>query len=281
MKKFSDFNNNLTDQFYRLNIGRKMKLIGSSNQRAILYNSDYDLESHFEVKGEAVLQKIYEHFKQVFKEAKKDPNIFLTDFKCGEKKGMPIRWTYSDMMKGKKAGLSFIDCLKQKSTIKLDEIYLLNGSFVEISDNYYFTGAIQNVIPQTRKEIEKSLKEDYLQLVKNKNYYKALKRAYSIKKVPKILDYFNSVIGLMNKSRADLDVLLLLNEQKFRTPKLTDINNDLQIIKQDLSYSPLDLSDLLDQATKRKNRRVKFQLIQQVRDKVFDYINKDAKMKYF
>ena len=277
MKKVSDLNQNLTKEFYKLNIGREINLIGSSNKREILYNSDYDLESHFNAKKENVLPKIYQHFKKVFQQAKKDPNVFIVDFKCGEIDGEPIRWTYKDMMKGTKNGYTFAECLMMKSTIKLDEIYLLNGSFVDITDNYYFTlGNHQNSPKPTKKEMIEGIKADAKELVKEGNYYKALKRKFLLKPSQKLIDYFNSEVGILNKARADLDILLILNEQTFRKPKMTDLNGDLQIIKQDLSYTNANLSEALDKAT-ATNTKKKFVLIQQIRDKLFEMVNQDAK----
>jgi len=280
MKKVSDLNNQLTKEFYKLNIGREINLIGSSNKREILYNSDYDLESHFTAKNkEEMLQQIYQHFKKVFIQAKKDPNVFIVDFKCGEIDGEPIRWSYADMMKGTKSGVHFTECLMMKSTIKLDEIYLLNGSFVDITDNYYFNiGGHQNSPKPTKKEMIEGIKEDAKELLKEGNYYKALKRLYLIKPSQKLIDYFNSEVGIINKARADLDILLILNEQTFRKPKMTDLNGDLQIIKQDLSYTQVDLSKELDKATATHTK--KFELIQSIRDKLFEIVNQDAK-KYF
>jgi len=279
MKRLSDLNNNLTKEFYKLNIGRKIKLIGSSNKKNILYNSDYDLESHFGTKDkDELLIKICNHFRNIFVDAMNDPNIYITDFKCGEVNGEPIRWTYKDIKKGNKNGYHFIDCLKMKSTIKIDEVYFLNGSFIEITDNYYFTiGDHQNYPTQTRKEIIQSIKKDYLELVKDGNYYKALKRLYSIKPTKKLTDYFNSEIGILNKARSDLDTLLLLQEQKFRKPNINDINSDLQTIKQDLSYTNTNFSNDLDRATINKN---KFSIIKKIREKLFKMINEDAK-KFF
>jgi len=280
MKKVSDLNNQLTKEFYKLNIGREINLIGSSNKREILYNSDYDLESHFNAKKKNVLPKIYQHFKKVFIQAKKDPHVFIVDFKCGEIDGEPIRWTYKDMMKGIKSGFHFTDCLMMKSTIKLDEIYLLNGSFVDITDNYYFTlGNHQNSPKPSKKEMDDGIKADYKELVKEGNYYKALKREFLLKPTQKLIDYFNSEIGILNKARADLDILLILNEQTFRKPKMSDLNGDLQIIKQDLSYTHVNLSKQLDDATK-DNTKNKFKRIQTIRDKLFKLVNMDAK-KYF
>jgi hypothetical protein len=282
MKKISDLNNNLTKEFYKLNIGREVKLIGSSNNRKILYNSDYDLESHFDIKNKNdALIKIYNHFKNIFIEAKKDPNVFIVDFKCGEVDGEPIRWTYKDIMNGYKSGYHFIDCLMMKSTIKLDEIYLLNGSFVDITDNYYFNIAgHQNSEKPSRKEMIKGIKDDYNELISEGNYYKALKRAYLIKPTEKLTNYFNSEIGIKNKARADLDVLLVLSEQTFRKPKFIDINNDLQIIKNDLSYTNVNFSDEIDKATKINNN-TKFKMIQKIRDALFNIINQQTKKEMF
>jgi hypothetical protein len=282
MKKVSDLNNQLTKEFYKLNIGREINLIGSSNKREILYNSDYDLESHFKAKKKNVLSKIYQHFKKVFIQAKKDPNVFIVDFKCGEMPdGEPIRWTYKDMMKGSKNGYTFSECLMMRSTIKLDEIYLLNGSFVDITDNYYFNiNGHENSPKPSKKEMIAGIKADAKELVKEGNYYKALKRLYLLKPTDKLITYFNSEIGILNKSRADLDILLILNEQTFRKPKISDLNGDLQIIKQDLSYTQVDLSEALDKATATDTKK-KFVLIQQIRDKLFEIVNKDAKAKFF
>jgi hypothetical protein len=279
MKKVSDLNNQLTKEFYKLNIGREINLIGSSNKREILYNSDYDLESHFGGKKN-VLSKIYQHFKKVFIQAKKDPKVFIVDFKCGEIDGEPIRWTYKDIMKGTKSGFHFTECLMMKSTIKLDEIYLLNGSFVDITDNYYFNiNGHENSPKPSKKEMMDGIKADYKELVKEGNYYKALKREFLLKPTQKLIDYFNSEIGILNKARADLDILLILNEQTFRKPTLSDLNGDLQIIKQDLSYTSVDLSKQFDEATKADTKK-KFKMIQQIRDKLFKLVNMDAK-KYF
>jgi hypothetical protein len=283
MKKVSDLNNQLTKEFYKLNIGREINLIGSSNKREILYNSDYDTESHFGSKNkEDILKKIYQHFKKVFIQAKKNPNVFIVDFKCGEMPdGEPIRWRYEDMMKGSKSGYTFAECLMMRSTIKLDEIYLLNGSFVDITDNYYFNiNGHENSPKPSKKEMIDGIKADAKELVKEGNYYKALKRIYLIKPSKKLVDYFNSEIGILNKSRADLDILLVLEDQTFRKPKISDLNGDLQIIKQDLSYTQVDLSKELDKATATNTKR-KFTLIKSIRDKLFEIVNKDAKAKFF
>ena len=112
------------------------------------------------------------------------------------------------------------------------------------------------------------IKQDYKELINEGNYYKALKRAYLVNPSKKLLDYFNSEMGILNKARADLDILLILGEQTFRKPKMSDLNGDLQIIKQDLSYTSVNLSKELDEATKINNQ-TKFKKIQKIRDTLF------------
>jgi hypothetical protein len=184
-------------------------------------------------------------------------------------------------MKGHKDGFHFTECLLQKSTIKLDEIYLLNGSFVDITDNYYFTlGDHQNFPTPTRKEIIDSIRADYKELVKEGNYYKALKREYSIKPTKKLTDYFNSEIGILNKAKSDLNVLLVLRDQTFRKPTMSDLNGDIQIIKQDLSYTQVNFSEALDKAT-ATNTKKKYKIIETIVDKLSNIVNQDAKAKFF
>ena len=46
-RNINDFNDNLTKIFNFMSINGKYRVIGSSNIKNILYNSDYDLETHF------------------------------------------------------------------------------------------------------------------------------------------------------------------------------------------------------------------------------------------
>ena len=51
---------------------------------------------------------IYNDFKQIFINSKNNDDIFITDFKCGEIKGEPSRWSYDDIMEGSKIILDLI-----------------------------------------------------------------------------------------------------------------------------------------------------------------------------
>lgn len=294
-QNIEDFNNKLVNIFNFMSIEGKTDIIGSSILKPIRYNSDYDLST--EIKDSNTSLQIYKGFLKIFKDSKKNKNIFLTDFKCGiDDKGEPLRWDYSDMLKGYKSVRSkkyfFEDCLIQKSTIKLDMVYILDNKFIEMSDNYYIKiGKNTNFDKITKDSTIKSLEEDYKELVKEGSYYKALKRRFSIitteeiKLTPeqkKLIDYFNSDIGILNKGRSDLDILLLLlEEQTFRRPNLKDIRNNLQIIKQNISYAlGIDLSNKLNKASKSPKKET-IKLIKQIRNNLNNYVNQDAKKNWF
>ena len=159
----------------------------------------------------------------------------------------------------------------------------MNGVFNEISDNYYIKiGATTNYQDINRKTIIKSVEEDYKEQVKEGNYYKALKRQFVIKKLTgedsKLLKYFNSDAGIINKTRSDLDMLLILLEQKFKKVNMEDVKNNLQIIKQNASYAPeIDISKVIDKICLLDDKKKIYNGISKLSSKLSSLLNDDAK----
>nr|WPF46717.1 MAG: hypothetical protein [Lake Baikal virophage 10] len=242
-RKPDEFKQSIQHVFDLLAIRGKFNIIGSASNDEILYYSDFDLATFEKVS----LQSIKKIFQNKFKEAQKDPTIFITDFKCGEVNGEPVRWnkknikTERQIINGKEITLD--ECLLMPSTIKMDIIALIDGDFVEFSDNYYLSvNGVKNYDDEEvsnnvlLKELEKSAKEYY----NEPNYFKYLKRVFSIKTIQgqstkKLVDFFNSQVGLLNKSKTDLETLILVFDNCCRKPKLKDICNNIQIIKQNIS----------------------------------------------
>ena len=299
-QNITDFNNKLVKLINFISIEGKTTIIGSSNLKPIRYNSDYDLST--EVKGPLdIAQKIYLKFKEIFKLSKNNKNIFITDFKCGiDSYGEPLRWKYNDIMKGFQIvngeTYFFESCLFHKSTIKIDIIYLINNKFTELSDNYYIKiGNNTNFEDISKKSVKQSLKKDYDQLIIDGKYYKALKREFSMIEIDqpknklsnrqlKLIDYFNSDIGILNKGRADLDLLLiLLEEQTFRKVSLKNIRENLQIIKQNISYAlEPNFSNLLNKASKPStSKKVVINIIKKISKNIENYVNEDTYKNFF
>jgi len=296
----NDFNNKLVKLINFISVEGKTSIIGSSTLKPIRYNSDYDLST--EIKGPLdIAHKIYLRFKEIFRLSKKDRNIFITDFKCGiDSYGEPLRWKYNDIMKGFKnvdgETYFFESCLFHKSTIKIDIVYLINNKFTELSDNYYIKiGNNTNFEDISKKSVKQSLKNDYDQLVNDGKYYKALKREFSMIEIDqpknklsnrqlKLIDYFNSDIGILNKGRADLDLLLiLLEDQTFRKVSLKNIRENLQIIKQNISYAlEPNFSSLLNKSSKPyTSKNIVINIIKKISKNISNYVDDDALKNFF
>ena len=279
-KNIESFNNNLKEVFAKMSINTKYKIVGSSNILPNIFSTDYDLNNFYEKpksgedisfqEKETIYENLFLFFQHLFKACKRDKNLFIIDFKCG-KKALPfslraspggdrtprlgeepqednvaIRWEYKDLMKGEKDGVNFIDALKQKSRIKLDIVYHLNGEFIEVSEIYYIAvGDIKNYndVDFESKNIILELKKDIDLYKKEHNFMKVLKRKYSLFKQEKtkealqekLLGFFNSSVGILYKSVSDLKTIILLKEQTFRHVKDDDLFQFQQIIKQRLS----------------------------------------------
>jgi len=264
-KNNEDFNNNLLNVFNLMTISGNYNIVGSASLKKIYYNSDIDLNEVDDLKS---YKKVYEKFKEIFKVCKENKDFFITDFKCGiDEKNEPIRWTYKDIMNGYINNKSFEDCLKQKSMIKLDIVYLLNGSFIEITEVYFLkignhTNYNENEL--NSEEITKNLQNELKELIDEKQYFKALKRIFSILLMDeknntlqnKLINFFNSENGILYKANADLKILISVIENNFRKPDINDIKNNLQIIKQNLSIQTethKNCSKIIDDICKIKN----------------------------
>ena len=157
----------------------------------------------------------------MFEIIKSEDNTIITDFKLGENsKGEPLRWTYEEIKRKENNGITFDDAIKQKSIIKMDIVTLQNGRFIEISEvyNIYIDGESNS--DYSIENIRKELIDDMNEQIKEGNIMKALKRKYSLLNLDnkdkmireKLIDYFNSPIGLLNRSKSDLETMLLVIE---------------------------------------------------------------------
>ena len=151
--------------------------------------------------------------------------------------------------------------------IKLDIVYLLNGSFIEITEVYFLkignhTNYNENEL--NSEEITKNLQNELKELIDEKQYFKALKRIFSILLIDeknntlqnKLINFFNSENGILYKANADLKILINVIENNFKKPNINDIKNNLQVIKQNLSIQTethKNCSKIIDDICKIKN----------------------------
>jgi hypothetical protein len=297
-KRASEFAQNVQDVFNLLSISRKYKVIGSGALQEIKYSADYDLNELFKDEisdKKSALDRLYKVFKDKFIDAKENQDTWITDLKCGEDSdGEPLRWSYEDMMRGYKRMangrlIPFQDCLLMKSTLKLDIIALVEGRFVEFSDNYFIKlDKDANFFPHDMEKghLLNSIKHDYsFQMFSAGNIFKALKRAFAYykleaegkneSKLDRLLTFFNSETGLLYKIQSELETIQAVLEQTFRKPKLEQIHTNLKLVLEQLRGQPT-LRSLIENAMKQRTPKSISQYLEKASDVLFDEINKSS-----
>ena len=77
-----------------MSLESKVNIVGSAKIKKSIYYSDYDSFEKVQGKNEII---IYNHFRSVFEIIRDSENTIISDFKMGEFKGEPLRWTYEDI----------------------------------------------------------------------------------------------------------------------------------------------------------------------------------------
>ena len=272
------YNNNIKKIAKLMSLESKVNIVGSAKIRRNLYYSDYDSFSTVKGKNENM---IYNHFRSVFEIIRNSENTIITDFKLGENaKGEPLRWTYEEIKRRENNGITFDDAIKQKSMIKMDVVTLFNGRFIEITEvyNIYIDGSSN--ADYSKENVRHELMHDMQEHIKEGNFMKALKRRYSLLNLDnknkaereKLIDYFNSPIGLLNRTKSDLETMLTV----IQSPKfdIDEIRNSLQMLKEAISAFPVENN--LEMISKLKTKQnMKVPIYKQIL-RVKEYVNNHA-----
>ena len=265
LRPIDSFNTEIQNTFNTLKISTRQKLVGSSAITGNIITNDYDLNELVQHNGneQIILQHIYLTFKKKFEMIYATTDIWIVDFKCGQKYGEPIRWERYDIIRGTINGTLFTDCILQKSVCKIDVVKYLNGRFIEISEIYYFNINGQTnydkdefKLPYIIHEIEKDREE----LLQEGNKFKAMKREYRIldlmhsgqSKRSKLTEIFNGLLGWLYYCISNLKTLIIMKDQSFRIVPFQIFYKVQQTIKDDIarvvSY-PLSIKTLDKKST--------------------------------
>jgi len=288
----------LKEVFNIISLTGKYKVIGSSNLKNFRYNSDFDLANFVDNNEKISIKKIVQYFQSIYKTFDKKPiNNYITDFKCGiDSNNESLHWTKKEVLNNKKLLLnkSYItleEAIQQKSTIKIDVISYINNTFIEISENYYIK--LKNNSNFNEKELNEtniinSIKESEKEELKDDNFNKALKRQFSWRyaknkddpKLKELEQFFNSDIGILNKTRSDLDVLILLLE-KVKDINIDQILNAVDIMKYNISYNTIkDYTNDFLKIIAVKSKKLLYKLLVQLRKKIYNLVNSHSKIFY-
>jgi hypothetical protein len=206
-----------------------------------------------------------------------------------------LRWNHEDMKRGYKISLLgrkilFIDCILQHTTMKLDVVAFINGSFHEFSNNYFIvingkSNYGSNSI--NTKALVKELKNDCITYSHEHLYWKLLKRKFSIcnqtntnnKLLSQLVKFFNSNVGMLNFAKNELQIILTVLEAA--KPKINDIVSNIQIVKQNLSSIvdinlPDNIFEYLDNITSKTNHKTIHRELTILVEQLNKIINKES-----
>jgi hypothetical protein len=180
----------------------KAKLKGSASYKSQQYFSDYDLL--------AIIKKHYDaasafHFINVIIHRLADLKVFITEIKLQTKSGTKIRWHYGQHF----TESSFVKYFPDVSFIKIDIIARINNIYNEVSCIYNFD---TNSNDETK--YVSSLVDDIKDYKKKGNYYKVLKRLFSLyklrndkNKLVQLSMFLNNNYGKLYQETANLEAI--------------------------------------------------------------------------
>ena len=168
-----------------------------------------------------------------------------------------LRWSAAEVLHGKKSlvgGISITlqDALKENSLIKIDEITIINGRFVEVTNAYFLSYPRHNrdIMVNEPHDVYKDLPLDIEKLYYSDMWYnpfKALKRAFALaraadnkdnmvyrKILQKLFPFISSNTSLVYQIKSELEAILVVLQTSKSIPK-ANIDNQIDSMKFRLS----------------------------------------------
>jgi hypothetical protein len=209
---------------------------GSYNYAIYPYYSDIDSINrvNFNLNYKDCVNIINHHLQKLAYNLKFNKlGYIFSDLKCGVyNTGKSIHWSISDILAGEHQGYKLYDSIQQNAYTKIDVIVPYYGRYIEISMIYSFISRDGPVgmIPLTIDDFKREIKASFIELMQEGNYYKAIKRLYSLARLSKdtqtiriIEPLLISNLGKLSTIKSDLTTIKLILE-KGKIPTLNYLN---------------------------------------------------------
>ena len=209
----------------------------------LVYKNDYSASSIEEYLQEHKDLIPKSKAKAIRKAKGKDAIELIRDLYILRWKPADVKRGWVKMIDGKRKCLE--DAVMDKTRMKIDLLGKVGNQFVEVSEIYNIKNKNgTNVVEKSKDEICEEYEEE-IHYYSRTNAFKALKRLFSALKLDgekenepameKLVAFFNSQVGYLNKIRNELGILEQLLTQDFRKPKWEDVEANLQFIKEQVS----------------------------------------------
>ena len=185
-KPITAIDNNIIDVFHLISYHRDNPIImGSNKYKNMRYPSDFDLFEiiHEGKNKEEFIKECIHVFQQIITNIEAEDDLYFIEFKTEDKNNNKIRWKPKHIKNGHmKNKIVLYDVIADaiNQLIKIDIVYYHNGLFTEFSNIFNIT---KNGHDLDKDELLNSITTDMETLAKEGNYFKALKRAFSIAQI--------------------------------------------------------------------------------------------------
>lgn len=194
------------------------EIIGSFIDKNLKFYNDIDSQEF--IKIDKKTKNIYKDISNILRSkiinTSNLKNVYFSDFKLGNWKGVPIHWSMEDIENGyiqiEDTYYDFDECIQMKSTIKVDFVLILNSDILEVTYNYYFEFPSFSTTPYTEKTLKKNYKISLFNELDDQHYYKAYKYLYKLNQNKKFANPINK-IGNIIKKKSQMDALDLIKNQ--------------------------------------------------------------------
>jgi hypothetical protein len=190
----------------------KIDLFGSGGLKSQLYYSDFDLFTS--IKKREKDRVIYDKIMKILEHTIFLDNMYFIELKVQNLKGDKMKFNLIEEINYD----DFIKYMKGLELIKLDYVIYMDYKFTELSIIYSFQ-SVKN------DNYFKDLEDDIKELISEHNYYKALKRLFSMfkskyingdsslgEKLVRLTKFFNSEVGKLYQDNSNLKAMKLLLE---------------------------------------------------------------------
>jgi hypothetical protein len=196
-----------------------LELKGSSALKIIDYYADYDFFT--EIKYKYSVSDVYNEFSRILKGILENKDTYFIEFKIQDLKNKKQKWFPNEKFTFKEFEKEFNDNIDY---CKIDIVYFSDDKiFIESSCIYKFSNK-----KMTTKDYLKQVKDDIIELKKDKNYYKILKRSFlkfkinnDQNKMDQLITVFNSDLGKIYKDINNIDAIELIKKNGYDKEALT------------------------------------------------------------
>ena len=240
-KELTEFNDKLLAIFTLLKFKNKtLEVKGSGSLRSQEYIGDYDL---FTFINEALSARdAYDEFYRILNDVTQHVDCYFIELKMQSLTRHKFRFKPKDKFNFLKFNTHFNNKL---DFIKIDAIARIDNVFTEVSCIYKFGPDTVMSTEQYRDEIHDDIKE----YIKDNNYFKVLKRCFSLFKIKNdeqqllyLTRIFNSKLGEMYSIYCNLETIKLLLENYTDEETKNKVILNLKDIKQSENIYSIDSS---------------------------------------